>query len=75
MSTTTLKSLVEKLQGKPVHKTLKRLSESNATNLESLKGLFSLGTHTIIEMEKGGKEYAIILPLIHEKIGQFLAEK
>lgn len=66
--------LVEKLKDKPVHKTLKKMSEGKVTNLESLKGLFSLGTHVIIEMDKGGKEYGILLPLIHEKIGQYLLE-
>jgi hypothetical protein len=63
--------LVDKLKDKPVYKTLKLIAESRVDSDEvRLKGLFSLGTHTMIEIEQGGKEYRALLPLIYEKIGE-----
>jgi hypothetical protein len=65
-----LSDLTEKLQGKPVYRTLKQISEKRLKEGDKfLKGLFSLGTHTIIEMEKGNKEYKLLLDFIYEKIG------
>ena len=50
------------LQGKPVYDTLKKVLAGKCTNLyEGLKGLFSLGTHISIEMEKGHMEYKVLL--------------
>lgn len=70
-----LTKLVEKLDGKSVAKTLKRIAESKTKDKsERLKGLFSLGTHAIIEM-KNNKEYRLLLPMIHEEIGKILYEK
>lgn len=70
-----ISKLVEKLKDKPVYKTLKKISEDKVEdNLEMIKGLHSLGTHVCIEMKKGSKEYGILLPLIHEKIGEALLQ-
>ncbi len=43
--------------------------------VEFLKGLFSLGTHIIIQMENEGNEYGILLPLVYERIGKVLIEQ
>ena len=68
-----LDEMVEKLKGKSVYKSLKRISENKITNnSEMLKGLFSLGTHISIEVGKGNKEYSILYPLVYEKIGKIL---
>ncbi len=37
-----------------------------------LKGLFSLGTHTMIEIEQGNSEYRCVLPTILEKISDII---
>jgi len=68
-----LRDLIEKLKGKSVYKTLKKMNEGKIKNTSDiLKGLFSLGTHIIIESEKGKREYKMLLPLIHEKIGELV---
>lgn len=57
-----LNKLFEHLKGKSVHDTLKKLTEGKCHNLyKGLKGLFSLGTHLCIELEKGHKEYKCLL--------------
>ena len=68
-----LESLVGKLKDKPVYRTLKKLqAHENIDKHIALKGLFSLGTHAAIECEHGKKEYGLLLPFIHEKIGSIL---
>jgi hypothetical protein len=68
-----LKDLIEKLKGKSVYKTLKKMDEGKSkSDIESLKGLFSLGTHIVIECEKGKGEYRSLLPLIHERISELV---
>ena len=68
-----MSKLVEKLKGKSVYKTLKSISEGKVDNTStSLKGLFSLGTHIAIEVESGNKEYGMLLPLLHERIGKIV---
>ena len=42
---------------------------------EFLQGLFSLGTHVLIQMKNEGKEYGILLPLVYERIGKVLIEQ
>lgn len=70
-----LKNLIEKLKGKSVYKTLKRMDEGKIrSNAEALKGLFSLGTHIVIECEQGRGEYRALLPVIHERIGELVYE-
>ena len=70
-----LDTLTEKLKGKSVYRTLKRISENKEDSSVMLKGLFSLGTHISIEVEKGNKEYRALYPLIYEKIGKLLYER
>lgn len=68
-----LKSLVEKLKGKSVYRTLKKIEEGKiSTGPDFLKGLFSLGTHVSIEVAAGHKEYRILYPVIYEKLGEVL---
>jgi len=68
-----LDSLVEKLKGKSVYRTLKKLSENEVEDSSTmLKGLSSLLTHITIEVEKGNKEYRALYPLIYERIGKLL---
>jgi hypothetical protein len=71
-----LSDIVEQLKGKSVYKSLKRaLKESKVEDPTLLaKSLFSLGTHVLIECEKGCKEYRILLPMIYTKIGSLLQE-
>ena len=71
-----LNDLVDKLIHckKSISRTLKHIQEDyklvDQTML--LKGLFSLGVHAVIEIEKGSGEYRMVLPLIHQKIGALL---
>jgi len=69
-------SLLKQLEGKPVHKTLKKLDKNPAdvTELERLKALFSLGTHATIAIEKGETEYRALLPLICDTIYAIVAK-
>lgn len=70
-----LKSLIDRLKGKSVYKTLKRMNEGKIkNNAEALKGLFSLGAHIVIECEQGHGEYRALLPVIHERIGELVYE-
>lgn len=68
-----LNELTEKLKGKSVYKTLKKIAEGkeNSRTL-TMKGLFSLGTHVIIESEKGKLEYEMLLPMIYNRLGELL---
>ena len=71
-----LGSLLEKLKGKPVHKTLiKFLKEEKLDREVELKGLFSLGTHIVIECQKGNKCYEVLLPYVYERLGTVLFSK
>jgi hypothetical protein len=68
-----LESLVLKLKGKSVHKTLVRLAKGKTSSVhESLKGLFSLGTHISIELEQGNLEYKVLAKDVHSRIGKIL---
>ena len=68
-----LKQLVEKLKGKSVYKTLKKIEEGSLKKgPKFLKGLFSLGSHIAIEVERGNKEYRMLYPVIYEKLGEIL---
>jgi hypothetical protein len=64
-------SLVEKLKNKPVYRTLKKINENDSVSkFTLLKGLSSLMTHTLIELENGHNEYGLLIPYIYEKIGK-----
>jgi len=70
-----MKTLLEKLKGKSVYKTLKRTLEGRCeSKLEHVKGLSSLCTHIIIECQHGRNEYRVLLHDVYEKIGQLLRE-
>lgn len=71
--TELLNTLVEKLKGKSVYKTLKQI-ESGAIveGPQFIKGLFSLGTHVAIEVHNGNKEYSMLYSVIYEKLGEVL---
>ena len=70
-----LEDVVDKLKDKPVYKTLKRgLKEGGKQDITFLKGLFSLGTHIVIECEHGHPEYKILLPTLHARIGRLMQE-
>lgn len=69
-----LAKLFEEIKGKPVHKTLKKLMENRSKNVyESLKGLFSLGTHICIELERGNLQYRVLLEDVLDSIHKNLA--
>lgn len=66
-----LESLVKKLKGKSVYKTLKKLQEGKVgDDLLTAKGLSSLLTHVIIEITKGNNEYKVLVPNILEKLSE-----
>ena len=70
---TLLKELIESLRGKSAYRTLKKIEENKITEgPQFLKGLFSLGTHVAIEIDKGHLEYRMLLPVIYEKLGAAL---
>lgn len=70
---TLLLKLFDKLQGKSVYKTLRRMNEGKVTTTdEELKGLFSLCTHVVIECQQGHPEYKMLLPILHKKIGELI---
>ena len=65
-----LKALLEKLKGKSVFKTLKKIQESKQlTSFTELKGLTSLLTHILIECEKSS-EYKMLVPSILQEINK-----
>lgn len=67
-----LKKLIEKLKGKSVYKTLKRINEGTVSDTtEYLKGLYSLSTHVLIECQQH-PEYKILLPILYKKIGEMI---
>lgn len=66
-----LGSLVEKLKGKSVYKTIKKIREGcPEKSYTTLKGLSSLLTHILIEVEQGRDEFKILIPLVLEKINE-----
>lgn len=68
-----LLELLAKLKGKSVYKTIMKIQEGSTSNdYITLKGLSSLLTHVTIEMEKGNKEYGILLPALFEKISDLV---
>jgi len=71
-----LQQLVEKLKGKSVYKTLIQITrDENVPRTRALKGLFSLGTHLVIEIEQGGKQYECLLEDIYNRLGQLIYGK
>ena len=67
-----LEQLCIKLKKKPVYKTLRKIMKGTADTDESLKALFSIGTHIVIEIEQGKSEYMFLLEHVHKRIGCIL---
>ena len=68
-----LETLVKKLKGKSVLKTLRQIREGKIGNdLLTAKGLSSLLTHAVIEIEHGNNEYKILIPNIIEKLNEII---
>ena len=66
-----LGNLVKKLKGKSICKTLKKIQEGTIENdLLTAKGLSSLLTHIIIEVEQGNSEYRVLVPIVIEKLNE-----
>jgi hypothetical protein len=61
--------LVEKLKGKSVYITLKKITEGKVKNQAALaKGLSSLLTHTLVEVEQGNSEYKLLMEDLVKKL-------
>ena len=61
--------LVEKLKGKSVYTTLRKILEGKIKNQAALtKGLSSLITHTLVEIEQGNPEYKMLLEDLMKKL-------
>ena len=68
-----LAELVEKLKGKSVYSTIKKISLGEGKDdYVTAKGLSSLWTHAVIECEHGNKEFRCLLPLILEKLNELV---
>jgi hypothetical protein len=68
-----LAELVEKLKGKSVYSTIKKISLGEGKDdYMTLKGLSSLLTHAVIECEHGNKEFRCLLPVIMEKLNELV---
>ena len=68
-----LKTLVSKLEGKSIYRTLKKIHEDKEVDtLMKAKGISSLITHVLIEMESGNSEFSILLPQLLEKENELL---
>ncbi len=67
--TKLLRLLLKELRGKAVEKNLRKVTDGKITNYYAvLKSLFSLGTHVLIELEKGNLEYKMLLEDVFLKI-------
>ena len=68
-----LTELFGKLKGKSVYKSIQKVfKDKSASKLKMLKVLFSLGTHTVIECEKGRLEFRLLLDCIYSKLGEVI---
>ena len=68
-----LAELVEKLKGKSVYSTIKKISANEGLDdFTTLKGLSSLFTHCVIECQKDNKEFRCLFPIILEKINELV---
>lgn len=66
-------SLVAKLKGKSIYRTLKQIHENKEIDaLTKIKGVSSLMTHCIIEMQSGNLEYGMLLPVLLEKESELI---
>jgi hypothetical protein len=71
-----LRILMKELRGKPVEKNLRRVADGKVTDVYGvLKSLYSLGTHIVIELEKGNMEYRMLLEGVFLKIQASMANQ
>ena len=69
------RDLVERLKGKSVHSTLKKIAKNKEVPiLTELKACLSLGTHIVIDCEQGKTESSVLLPELYERIGELILE-
>ena len=68
-----LSKLIEKLKGKSVYTTLKRV-KTNSGNIKEAKALSSLLTHALISVEQGEIEFKKLLPVLLSKINDKVYE-
>jgi hypothetical protein len=68
-----MEELEFKLKDKPINNTLKKIRKGTIESKEQvIKGLFSLGTHAMIECERGNMEYMYVARRIHSKLSEQL---
>ena len=68
-----LEDLIGKLKDKHLYKTLRHIQEGKVgNNLLTAKGLSSLLTHIIIEVEQGNNEYKVLVPSVIEKLNEII---
>lgn len=68
-----LGDLVEHVKGKPAYKTLSKIAAGYSESaVERVKGLSSLMTHACIAIEKGGREYLMLVEDLHLRIAEAL---
>ena len=68
-----MKDLIEKLNGKPVYKNIKKLLKGeNVNKYTTLIGLSSLLTHAAISCKQGDKEYEVLFPILIDKISEVM---
>jgi len=65
--------LMEKLKGKSVYSTLKRV-DANSSKIKEAKALSSLLTHALISVEQGENEFKKLLPVLLSKINDKVYE-
>ena len=67
-----LEQLVEKLNGKRIYETIRKIvaKDLKESNILVAKGLSSLLTHVIIELEAGNLEYRCLVPVIQERLNE-----
>lgn len=65
-----LEELVEKLKGKSVYRSIQKIvyGDKSDTLLE-MKGISSLITHSVIECEKGNREYMLLIRELWDRLG------
>jgi hypothetical protein len=67
--TKLLRQLLKECRGKAMEKSLRKVTDGKITNFYGvLKSLYSLGTHILIELEKGNLEYRMLLEDVFLKI-------
>lgn len=70
-----MESLLQKLQGKSVYRTLSEVTSGKGRNkCRELIGLTSLLTHCLIECEQGNSEYLVLVEFVNTQIQLHLVD-